>query len=278
MARLWLPLLILLLAACAGPMPSAEQRGQNMDAAASARHWEKLLLPGEGFALTAYAPSPEHRNGVLTIYIEGDGLAWLSRARPSDDPTPNRALGLELALRHPDNAVAYLARPCQNTAPADWGVCREAFWTGRRFSPEVVEASTQAIDVLKRRTGAEKLILVGYSGGGAIAALVTARRRDVVRLITVAGNLDIAAWTALQRVEPLTGSLNPADSWQKLQEIPQLHFVGGKDRVVPPSIAAAYRSRFPVTQQPEVRVEAEFDHACCWAERWAERMRTLLPQ
>lgn len=128
------PLLLLLLAACVGQLPSAEQRGQYMDAAASAHHWEKLRLPSGNSVLTAYAPPPEHRNGVLTIYIEGDGLAWLSRARPSDDPTPNHALGLQLALRHPDNAVAYLARPCQNTAPADWGGAARRTGPGAVFS------------------------------------------------------------------------------------------------------------------------------------------------
>ena len=278
MARAWFPLLIVLVAACAGPLPPAEQRGQRMDAAAQARNWEKLRLPGGDSVLTGYAAQPNGKSRVLTIYIEGDGLAWLSRSRPSDDPTPNHALGLELALRHPDSAVAYLARPCQNTSRADRGTCQEAYWTRRRFSPEIVEASAQAINALKIRAGAEKLILVGYSGGGAIAALVAARRSDVVRLITVAGNLDTETWTAWHRVEALTGSLNPADYWRQLQEIPQTHFVGGKDRIVPPAIAEAYFSRFPATRQPEVRRIAEFDHACCWAERWPNLMRTLLPQ
>jgi hypothetical protein len=45
-----------------------------------------------------------------------------------------------------------------------------------------------------------------------VASLVAARRHDVVRLVTVAGNLDHLAWTTLHGVSPLTGSLNPADA------------------------------------------------------------------
>ena len=249
-----------------------------MDAMASARHWQKLRLPAGKLVLTAYTPRQRETSKELTIYIEGDGLAWLTRALPSDDPTPNNPLGLELALRHPNNAVAYLARPCQNVDRADWEHCREEFWTRRRFSPEIVEASAQAIDTLKARSGADEIILVGYSGGGAIAALVAANRRDVVHVISVAGNMDTVAWTALHRVEPLTGSLNPADFWEKLQAIPQLHFVGGKDRVIPQAITEAYMSRFPSGAKPESRFIAGYDHVCCWVETWPELIRTIWPR
>lgn len=249
-----------------------------MDAIASARDWQKLRLPAGPSVLTAYTPKQQPRGNTLTIYIEGDGLAWQTRSTPSDDPTPNNPLGLELALRHPDNAVAYLARPCQNVSLADWGGCSEENWTSRRFSSELVKASTEAIDMLKTRSGANKIILVGYSGGGAITALVAANRRDVIQLVTVAGNLDIAAWTDLHRVEPLTGSLNPADYWEKLQNIPQLHFVGSKDQIVPEAITEAYLTRFPPRTKPKSRLIAGYDHVCCWVENWPELSRTIWPR
>jgi hypothetical protein len=66
----------------------------------------------------------------------------------------------------------------------------------------VISASNQAVDALKQRYGAQEIVLVGYSGGGAVAALVAARRTDVVRLVTVAGNLDHLAWTHLHSVPP----------------------------------------------------------------------------
>jgi len=246
-----------------------------MDEIASARNWQKLRLPSGNFVLTAYAPALPVRSAILTIYIEGDGLAWLSRSRPSDDPTPNNPLGLELALRHPNGAVAYLSRPCQNVGTSDWAACNESYWTGRRFAPDVVDASDKAINQLKQRSGAEQLVLVGYSGGGAIAALVAANRQDVIRLITVAGNMDTAAWTTDHHIDPLTGSLNPADSWEKLERIPQLHFVGSKDQVVSASTLGAFRERFPPGQRPPMRVIENFDHVCCWVEQWPDLAQNL---
>lgn len=173
-----------------------------------------------------------------------------------------------MALRHASGAAVYLARPCQYVSPDDARDCREAYWTGRRFAPEVIAAADQAIGALKQRFGAGKLALIGYSGGGAVAALVAARRSDVARLVTVAGNLDHRAWTARHGVPPLEGSLNPADEWQSLQAIPQLHLVGGEDTNVSADVVRAYLARFPPERRPDMRVIAEFNHSCCWAEHW----------
>ena len=137
------------------------------------------------------------------VRIEGDGLAWLSRSQVSADPTPMQPVALELAMRQPGGAAAYLARPCQYVQGPDARNCATAWWTDRRFAPEVVTASSLAIDQLKLRFSAQRLVLVGYSGGGAIAALVAAQRHDVALLVTVAGNLDTQAWTALNRITPL---------------------------------------------------------------------------
>lgn len=271
-------LLPLLLGACAGI--SALERGQHMDALAAASHWKKLRLVAGDFVLTAYvppAPDQPAGNKVLTVYIEGDGMAWLTASQPSDNPTPRKPVSLELALAHPQGAAAYLARPCQNVVEADWGNCAQPYWTDRRYAPEVVAASDQAISALKAHFKAEQLILVGYSGGGAVAALVAARRPDVVRLATLAGNLDIRAWTAQHRILPLTGSLNPADEWANLQHIPQWHFVGGKDAVVSAEVVRAYIDRFPAGHRPVMQVLPGVDHACCWVAQWPALARQVLP-
>ena len=49
----------------------------------------------------------------LTIYIEGDGQAWLTRTQPSLNPTPRNPLALRLAALDKSENVVYLARPCQ---------------------------------------------------------------------------------------------------------------------------------------------------------------------
>lgn len=258
--------MLLLLAGCADLSP--QSRWQLADRLAEQAGWQKLHIPAGTFVLTAYAPAPAAPEDALTVYIEGDGLAWLTRSQPSNDPTPRNPVGLQLALRHPQGLAAYLARPCQYTAPQDAQNCRQTYWTDGRFAPEVIDASDRAVDQLKQRFGAARLVLVGYSGGGAVAALLAARRKDVVRLVTVAGNLDHRAWTTLHHVPALKNSLNPADEWRSLVGLPQRHFVGEQDKVVSRAVADAYAARFPPQRRPEVIEIPDFDHACCWAEQW----------
>jgi len=216
----------------------------------------------------SYQPGVLVQTDLLTVYIEGDGLPWSSRSRPSADPTPLQPMGLQLAVRDP-GAAAYLARPCQYLVQTD-PACEARLWTGARFSDAVIASTSAAVDQLKARSSAHRIRLVGYSGGGAVAVLVAARREDVVSLITVAGNLDHTAWTQLHRVSPLSDSLNAANQWQAVADIPQRHFVGGKDRIVPPIIADSYVSRFPADKRPEiVRVDA-FSHGCCWKDAWPD--------
>jgi dienelactone hydrolase len=261
----WLPF-CLLLSACGG-LPSPAERHQQADRLAATRDWAAVRLPAGPFGLTAYVPARPAASDSLTIYIEGDGLAWINRSRPASDPTPLEPVGLQLALAQPVGNAAYLARPCQY-AETGQAACETAYWTGRRFAPEVIEAMQQGIDWLKQRFGARRLALVGYSGGGAVAALAAARRTDVDLLVTIAGNLDSAAWTRLHRVSPLAGSLNPADDTTRLAGIRQIHLAGGRDTVVPPAIAAGYADRFSASERPAVRIEPAFDHRCCWVDAW----------
>lgn len=259
-------LLALVLAGCADLSP--QSRWQHADQLANKANWQKLRIPTAPFILSAYVPRENVQSDTLTVYIEGDGLAWLDRSTPSADPTPRNPVALQLALRHPHGAAAYLARPCQYVEEENTANCNPRYWTGGRFAPEVIKASDQAISVLKRHAGASRLVLVGYSGGGAVAALVAARRNDVMELVTVAGNLDHREWTHLHRVPALEQSLNPADEWQVLAHIPQRHFIGERDEVVSRAVTDAYAAYFPLSQRPEIITIPEFDHVCCWIEQW----------
>lgn len=265
MKILWLFVAFGLTACTSLPTPAERQR--LADAMATARDWRAINIPAGAFNLVAYLPARHQRNETLTIYIEGDGFAWINHTQPSTDPTPRDPLALRLALAQPEGNAAYLARPCQYVDAAATG-CSNRYWTEMRFAPEVIAASSHAIDVLKQQSGASNLVLVGYSGGGAVAALVAAQRPDVKQLVTVAGNLDHLAWTSYHQIQPLTGSLNPADYVEALRNIRQRHFVGGKDANITPGLVQSYALRFPKNQRPTVLVEPEFDHRCCWANPW----------
>ena len=271
MARHLLALLLGgLLAACASAPPTPEARLAMATSLTDPAGWSMAILPTGTFHLASFQPREQRAGDSLTIYIEGDGMAWISRTRPANDPTPKNPVALKLALRHDAGPVAWLGRPCQYVLEVDTPICERQFWTSARFADEVVRATDDAISKLKQAHGAKELVLVGFSGGGAVAALVAARRTDVTRLVTVAGNLDHDLWTRSHKISPLRGSLNPADFWSSLIGVKQLHLVGGEDRIIDKNIAESFRSRFPESGKPEVRVIRGFSHSCCWEQRWPE--------
>jgi len=254
---------IVLITGCTH-LPSAQQRLDLASKLAEDAGWKAETINTAHFELQAFMPEQRSEQALLSVFIEGDGLAWISRTQPSSNPTPLNPVSLQLALAYEqDHAVAYLARPCQ-FALQDDDRCTQKYWTSHRFSEEVIAATDEAITALKAKTGAAEIQLVGYSGGGAVATLVASRRDDVIRLVTIAGNLDTAAWADWHRISPLSGSLNPADAVSGLEGIQQIHFVGEQDRVVPMQIAAGFRLLFPQTADIQIITVPDADHSCCW--------------
>ena len=176
----------------------------------------------------------------LTVYIEGDGLAYLNRNMPSANPTPRDPLGLRLAAIDRGENVLYLARPCQYVNFKAERSCTVAYWTLKRFSKEVIIAVNEAIDKMVLKARVEQIHLVGYSGGGAVAALVAALRKDIASLRTLAGYMDHVSLNRKVGVTPLKGSLDPIKAAPRLHSIPQIHFSGKKDKVIPKWVAKKF--------------------------------------
>lgn len=257
-------MLCLLLTGCAGP------RGRELAASLASRPgWSPVAWSAGGFTLRGFArngPGPD-----LVVYIEGDGRAYQNRRTPSADPTPDNPLALRLALVDPAPKVLYLGRPCQYTQAGE--PCSMRFWTQERYGEEVVRAMDTILDRAKADLGATRLNLVGYSGGGALAVLLAARRDDVAALATVAGNLDHKVWTTLHQVTPLTGSLNPVDHAARVRHIPQVHFVGEDDEIVPASLARDFVRKMGSPATARVESVPDVDHTCCWPRLWPELLR-----
>ncbi|HZC17775.1 MAG TPA: alpha/beta hydrolase [Caulobacteraceae bacterium] len=261
------PLLLALLvpAALAACASSRQAEGPEL-ARAAGWHWR--IMPAGAFDL-AVASSRRGGGDTLTVYLEGDGLAYVWRGQPALDPTPTDPVALRLALADPGKTpVAWIGRPCQYTLPDHGRHCQSAEWTGRRYAPEILDSIGAALDALKRRSGARRLVLVGYSGGGAVAVLLAGRRSDVARIITVAADLDLAYWTRREGLSPLTGSLDPADIAGEVKEIPQFHFTGADDEVVGTDVARAYFTHLPRDAPARLVEVPGFTHTCCWTRDW----------
>jgi len=263
------PAILLLLVACGTPAPADRKESAEALAAGS---MTAAYLQTQIFDLYSLSRTNDPQD-LLVVYIEGDGLAWLRIDEASPDPTPVTPTALRLALADGAPAVAYLARPCQFTDEAHRRNCRTAFWTSHRYGEDVVAATNEALDMLKRRTGAQRLGLVGFSGGGTVAALTAARRSDVVWLKTVAAPLDINAFTRHHGVAPLTQSLNPADIAETLASLPQLHLAGADDRIVPAATGDAYMTRLLDSRCASLRILPGTGHHDGWETRWPDLAR-----
>lgn len=246
--------------------PRTAEFDQRADSLAKSGGLVRGQVQTDSFVLTSFY-TITRPDLPLTVYIEGDGFAWRTRSQPSMDPTPHKPIGLELASVDPAPNRLYLARPCQYTPMAANPRCAVDYWTNKRFAEEVVAAMDQAVSQYARQVPGQKINLVGYSGGGAIAVLIAARRYDIATLRTVAGNIDTDEVNRLHRVTPMPESLNPIDVASNISSVPQIHYYGSEDRVVPGEIAQRF-AHAAGGQCTQIRSVAGMSHDSDWARVW----------
>lgn len=231
---------------------------------AKERGFSKTSLSAGQFRVAVFSRTPSRASDILTIYIEGDGAAWATPYHPPLDPTPTNPVSLALAAADSAAVVVYLGRPCQYLDDEALRGCDNAYWTERRFAPEVIEAYDTALSQLKLAFGAKRIRLFGYSGGGVLATLLAARRDDVDDLVTIAAPLALGAWVAWHDASPLTGSLDPAELGDNARLPRSMHFAGGSDKTVPSAIVEGFVRR----KGGRIEILPGFDHECCWVRDW----------
>ena len=222
-------------------------------------------VEGNGFDHLIVHRAETSSESPLHVYIEGDGLPWVGHY-PNTDPSPRNTLALRLAAQDPNDFV-YLGRPCYfgRTTPHQ---CSPKYWTSHRYGEEVVRSMASAIERVREPRHSE-IVLIGHSGGGALAALLESRVEGVVGVITVAANLDTDAWTDFHGYDPLTGSLNPIKQTRD-PNISHLQLIGGSDTTVPLTTSIDYSRTQPNVELLEFE---DFGHVCCWEEMWPAILR-----
>jgi len=259
-----------------GCVTSSGVRGERAQTIADIYGFLKHQIPTQNFTLIAYEKKLGRQGEPLTFYIEGDGYAWISPSRPSSDPTPREPMVLYLAAQDPAANVVYLARPCQyamNLNPQ----CKRSYWTDARFSNDVVESMNDAVTYFIKKYNPSKIRLIGYSGGAAIALLIADRRSDITSLVSVAGNLDPIAVNRHHRVSPLAQSMNPLENIEKIRTLPQIHFSGMKDEVIPSWITKNYMEKIGGSSCAEIKVIPGLTHQKGWKEKWYELVQMPIP-
>ena len=205
-----------------------------------------------------------HSSELQVVFLEGDGKPWDASGRtPASNPTPRDALAFDLLGRTPGERY-YVVRPCYFDYARN--ACHPDDWTRGRFSEPVVASLAEAIKTTINPDSA--VVLVGYSGGGALAMLLADRIQNLLAIVTVAGLLNVESWTRHHGYLPLSGSLNPADAVVP-PHVLQLHLVGLRDRIVPAKLThAAIRNRDAGNQN--ILEYPSFDHVCCWRQDWKQ--------
>jgi pimeloyl-ACP methyl ester carboxylesterase len=236
---------------------------ERCDAIARAHDFSRTVVHGSPFDHLVYATASTGLAQTLHVYLEGDGTPYLTGQVPAPDPTPRRPVMLQL-MTLDDGLAVYVGRPCYFGFAAT-PPCTVIDWTSARFSQQVVESLRSVVEELREQYGVRSVEIFGHSGGGTLAALLARRLTGVERVVTLAGNLDTAAWTALHGYSPLTGSINPVDEGALPAGIGQLHVVGERDRNVPSSIVESAAKRLGAGQ---VRIAVGVGHTCCWESQW----------
>ena len=207
----------------------------------------------DGFFISAWQKTDNTQN-LYYVYIEGDGNSFNTHRQPTNNPTPKSYLVRKLAAQDTHGNVIYLVRPCQFTKGSQ---CSQKYWTTARFASEIIDAEYHAV---KQIIGNSPVVLIGYSGGAQIAGLMAVTKDlNVKKVITIAGNLDHRAWTEYHHLPPLIQSLNLADYKETFALIPQVHYVGENDKVIPPILTEKF-----VEDKKSIRIVPNTTHGDGW--------------
>ncbi len=258
---------LILLSACSSHSVSELYKKQNKIESILPKDFLVQKFQTNTFTLYGLLRPAKEESKVLHVYIEGDGLAWVTRTQPSNNPTPTDNVTPQLARNDKNNAhILYLARPCQYVEMNERKMCEQKYWTSHRLADEVISALNEAITEAKESVNAQNVAIIGYSGGGGAAVLTASKRDDVYFLGSVAGLLDHKAWTNHHKVSPLKGSLNPLDFANKVKDINQVHMTSTSDDIIKPFMQQKYCEKLNDTRACK-QVQG-IEHNGAWTRIW----------
>lgn len=256
----YLFLIFLLLSGCA-QRPSEFKKFGSVDSLAASGGFSRKLVKGQNFWITTFGKTTDLTKPFV-FYIEGDGLV------SSNDPTPRNFMLLNLAMLDKRPNIYYISRLCQYTPMYVNPKCHKKYWAQWRYSEEAVNELNSVINQLNHSMPFD---LVGFSGGGAMAVLVSARNNNARSILTIAANLDLETFVRYHNMhmDHLSGSLNPMHYVSQVQDIPQLHLFGSKDKIVPSIIGSKFIKKAS-SKCVQIKVMPGVEHNYHWSKYWDE--------
>jgi len=228
------------------------------------------LVRSAKFQHQIYLANTFMESGVLHVYIDGDGTPWERNRWVADDPTARNPLILRL-MKQDNLSSILLGRPCYY-GQSHKDECDSKYWTSHRYSKDVIDSMSQVLNTWLKRYDFKEIVIIGYSGGGAIAILMADKIKEISKVVTVAANLDVTRWSKFHGFSALKHSLNPADEAGLNERVRQFHFAGKDDEVVPSFLIKEYADRQRNAKYYEFPGK---DHACCWEDVWEQIMALI---
>ena len=236
--------------------------------------FKSLVYQTKNFQIFSFNRGFNKDQKYISIYIEGDGRSWIDRETISSDPTPTEPTALLLAKSDFSSDVIYLARPCQFIFDKR---CKEQVWTSHQFSNDVLMSYMEVLDSIKTKYGSVKFNLIGYSGGATIALLLAANRQDIYSIRTVAGNLNHNQLSLISKTTPLSGSITVINFIFKTENVPQIHYYGSKDEIIPNQIYLNYLNNFTKNECVKIIKVDGFKHTSKEWETFWQKNLSLIP-
>jgi predicted esterase len=243
--RIWISLLIVmaLVAVLATGVQLLAVRGTFAEQRSPTEaRGEAILLGDAGHRLAgrSFAGASGPANPLIVV-LHGDA--------PFANPAYQYKFAADVAQRVPGSAVVALLRPGYGDPFGARSDGDRGFATGENYTAQVVDDVAAAIQLLKTRYGAVSIILVGHSGGAAIAADVAARNHRLVQQVILVGcPCNVAAFRmhmARQQWSPIwllpVDSLSPDLTLEQMDRSTTITAISGaKDAVTLPEYAQAY--------------------------------------
>jgi alpha/beta hydrolase fold len=255
--------LALTIVSCATPEARLKQEAMHLG-------FNRTIVQGTEFKHVVYINKAHNKGDELHVYLDGDGTPWINHRWVSEDPTPRNPLLFRLMSLDTVPAV-YLGRPCYHGF-SDTPPCKIGLWTNERYSAIVIKTMVVALEQILKQLRTKRVVLIGYSGGGTLAMLLAEQVQNLQGIVTIAGNLDIDAWTLLHGYSRLVGSKNPAQQPPLNPTLFQLHFAGGKDQNIPVNLI---QPTVLHQHSAQLVVIPEFDHICCWEKIWPSVLNNI---
>lgn len=242
---------------------------------------EWINIPAGRLKLRVYQSQQVSPHPLLILVLHGD--------IPQPPPAYQYDFARSATQRAQDVIAAGVLRPGYSDPSGDQSAGVLGNWAGDNYTAEVVEAIARAVKQLRTESGARNVILVGHSGGAALAADVIGRYPGLAQgALLVSCPCDVPAWRAYMKEQRppeqaaiwqgALASLSPVTLAADVARATRVRLVvGAADNVAPPRFSQEYaRALARHGVDVELKIEPGLEHNILLAPVVIEELERLI--